>query len=85
LRPKDEPRADRVFISVLSFMPWFDVVGWIVGREGMKEQWFREGTPGFPKCWYVPRAALHPMDKLPAVDTLRAEETIRPEMMDAAQ
>jgi hypothetical protein len=64
LRPKD--REDRIFISVLSFMPDFEIIGWITGREGKQDCWYRDGTPGYPKCWYVPRHALRPMDQLPS-------------------
>jgi hypothetical protein len=72
LRPKDieRNREDKLFISVLSFWPQFtfEANGWIIMRDGMRDEWFREGTPGLPMCWYVPQTALHPMSELPTVE-----------------
>lgn len=64
LRPKDRP--DRIYISVLSFMPEFEIIGWVTGEEGKQEKWLRDGSLGRPKCFYVPRSVLHPMSQLPA-------------------
>jgi hypothetical protein len=64
LRPwKDKP--DRVYISVLCFAPRFVVLGWILGADGMQQQWYRDGSPGRPKAFWVPRNALHDLDELP--------------------
>jgi hypothetical protein len=63
LRPKD--RDDRFYISVLSFAPEFLVLGFIAGADGKQAKWLRDGTPGFPQCFYVPRAALLDLDALP--------------------
>jgi hypothetical protein len=72
LRPHDRP--DRVYISVLSFIPHHhEIVGWLWGSEGMIDDergWYRVGTPGLPKCFYVPMAALHPMAELPTREEL---------------
>lgn len=73
LRPiLDDKRKDRVFINVLAFTPHFEIIGWIWGHEGMQQKWLRDGTPSMPKCFYVPRVALHPMNELPAVAELLA-------------
>lgn len=66
LRARD--REDRIYISVLSFFPEFEVVGWITGQEGKDPQWLRDGTPGRPPCYYVPRTALHPLADLLALN-----------------
>jgi hypothetical protein len=63
LRPKD--RADRIFISVLSFAPVFRIVGWVWARDGKVDRWLRDGTPDRPKCYYVPMSALNDMGTLP--------------------
>lgn len=63
LRPDDFD--DRVYIGVLSFMPEFEIIGWIWGRDGMAERWLRDGERGRPKCFYVPRSALQPLELLP--------------------
>ena len=63
LRPNDRP--DRLYISVLSFAPEFIILGFISGQDGKQEQWLRNGTPGYPQCFYVPRGVLTDMDELP--------------------
>jgi hypothetical protein len=62
LRPHDHD--DRVYINVLSFMPEFEVLGWIWAKDGKRELWLRDGTPDRPKCFYVPRTELRPMAEL---------------------
>lgn len=63
LRPKD--RDDRIYISVLSFAPIFEVVGWITGADGKQQKWLRAGAPDRPDCFYVPRSELHAIAELP--------------------
>lgn len=65
LRPKD--RADRIYISVLSFAPEFHILGWIDGESGKDQKWYRDGTIGRPKCFYVPKDALRAMRDLSIV------------------
>jgi hypothetical protein len=62
LRPSDNP--DRVYISVLSFMPDFEILGWVTGAEAKRDEWLRDGTADRPQCFYIPRTALHPMSEL---------------------
>lgn len=61
----DKDRDDRAFISVLSFVPDFHILGWIMAKDGKQASWSRVGTPGRPPCYFVPRSALHPMSDLP--------------------
>lgn len=63
LRPRDKP--ERIYISVLSFLPQFTICGWIGGAEGKQEKWLRDGTAGRPPCFFVPRTSLKPMSLLP--------------------
>jgi len=63
LRPKD--RDDRIYISVLSFIPEFLVLGFIRGADGKQPAWLRDGSPDRPKCFYIPRAALRDLADLP--------------------
>jgi hypothetical protein len=63
LRPKD--RDDRIYISVLSFVPDFIICGWILGENGKRDEWKREGSLGRPPCYFVPRSALESLDVLP--------------------
>jgi hypothetical protein len=71
LRAKD--RDDRFYISVLSFAPDFDVLGFIRGAEGKRPEWLRDGTVGRPKCFYVPRDALHDLRELPSIADIGRE------------
>lgn len=72
LRPKD--RDDRIFIGVLALdPPEFEIMGWIWAHEAKQEQWLSNGAEGRPKCWFVPRPALKPMERLPTVAQLIAE------------
>lgn len=71
LRPGDKP--DAVYIGVLSLLPDVDVMGWIWGRDGMSEQYLRDGAPGRPPCFFVPRAALRPLSELPTISELMRE------------
>jgi hypothetical protein len=63
LRPQD--RDDRIYISVLSFLPEFIICGWITGADGKQAEWLRNGSSDRPPCYFVPRSALHPLATLP--------------------
>ena len=65
LRPKDENKKDKIFISVLSFAPRFKILGWIYGHQAMIEKWKGVADPNRPPCYLVPREALEPMSRLP--------------------
>lgn len=66
LRPRDfEKHWDDVFISVLSFLPKYHILGWKLCSDCKREEWYREGTPGRPKAYFVPRTALGPLEQLP--------------------
>jgi hypothetical protein len=62
IRTKD--RDDRIYISVLSFLPEFVICGWLAGNDCKRQEWWRDGTPGRP-CFWVPRGALQPISALP--------------------
>jgi hypothetical protein len=55
---------DAAFILARGFAPRFQLAGWIMGRDGKRQDWWRELVPGRP-CFVVPNEALHPMDTLP--------------------
>ena len=63
LRPEDKP--DRVYISVLSFMPEFHIIGWVWGADGMREEWLHRGDPDRPPCYFVPRDRIQLLKTLP--------------------
>jgi hypothetical protein len=66
LRDRDKPKLDKVFISVLSFLPEFVICGWLYGHEGFREEWRRNGSPGRDPLYWVPRSALRPLATLPS-------------------
>ena len=59
LHPDDDP--DGVFVLVVGQEPdpGVIVVGWIVGRDGMRREYL-EGPNGRPLAWFVPQPALKP-------------------------
>jgi hypothetical protein len=63
LRERDKP--GKIYISVLSFCPDFELIGWIRGVDGKRDEWLRDGDPTRPQCFYVPREKLEPMSQLP--------------------
>ena len=64
LRP-GKVHKDRAYISVLAFLPDFEIIGWIMGADATQQQWFRNGTPDRPKAWFVPQTSLQPLHTLP--------------------
>jgi hypothetical protein len=64
LRPRDFEKGDRIYVSVLSFLPEFILCGWIRSSEAKREEWCRDGTVGRPPCFFVPRGALNPISTL---------------------
>jgi hypothetical protein len=68
LRQRDNP--DKIYISVLSFLPNFEILGWIFGRDGKLNKFLRDGSVDRPQCFYVPRTVLHPMCEIPKQPSL---------------
>jgi len=83
LRPRDNP--DKVYIGVLSFAPDFELIGWIRGADGKRDEWLRPGDPERPPCFYVPRKALLPMEELPSIAELEAEARLQGTMQFARE
>lgn len=61
IRPQD--RDEDVFILVRGKSPSFSVVGWIRGRDAKRAEWMREHG-GRPPAYFVPDAALQPIEAL---------------------
>jgi hypothetical protein len=57
IRPGDAD--DRPFFLVLGQFPTYRVVGWIMGRDGKREEW-RQHYGDRPAAFFVPQSALHP-------------------------
>jgi hypothetical protein len=80
VRPRDFEKLkgsdETPFISVLSFAPKFECMGWILGKDAKRKEWWREGTKGRPPAWWVPAIALLPMRTLPLPDRLLVARTL---------
>ena len=63
LRKTDKP--DRAYISVLSFMPEFQIIGWLWGSDGFAAGRLYEGDKSRPPCWFVPLTCIQPFSSLP--------------------
>jgi hypothetical protein len=61
---RDSDPDDRPYILVKGSCPTYDVVGWIWGHEARRPEW-RKNHGGYGEAYFVPDAALHPMDTLP--------------------
>lgn len=70
VRAKDS--EDKIYISVLSFLPDFHLIGWQHGKNCKLPEYLRDGSPGRPPCYFVPRSALHEMEELPEPFDLEA-------------
>lgn len=62
VRPTDPDGAP--FVLVVGRPPALDVVGWILGADAKREEWWRDGTPPY---FAVPPAALRPLIELEEV------------------
>lgn len=60
LHPSD-PDAD-VFVLVTGHAPVLTLRGWIYGRDGKAERWWRDPTGSRP-AFFVPQSALQPMQR----------------------
>jgi len=61
IHPKDPD--DRKFVLVTGCAPLFNVVGWIVGRDGKREEFWKDPAGSRP-AFFVPHSALRPIDEL---------------------
>lgn len=54
----------RVYVLAIGRAPSFKLAGWIVGRDAKRAEWLRSINDR-PAAYFVPQAALHPMNTLP--------------------
>lgn len=65
---KDDP-AERPYVLVYweraaeNMCPKFWILGWICGRDGMRDEWWESNKNGEP-CYWVPQSALSDVDYL---------------------
>jgi len=61
---RDDDADEAPFILVRGRVPLFEVVGWIRGRDGKRDEW-RHAHGGRPPAYFVPAEALLPLETLP--------------------
>lgn len=52
--------SDRPFLLVTGALPDFDVVGWIMGGDAKRQEWWNDRAPR--AAFFVPQAALAPVE-----------------------
>jgi hypothetical protein len=67
LHPEDPD--ERAFILVRGLAPYFEVAGWIMGRDGKQERFWCDPSGNGRPAYFVPGPALA------SLDTLLAEES----------
>jgi len=58
LHPTDPD--DRAFVLVTGTAPTYRLIGWIRGREGKRQEWWKDPAGG-RAAYFVPQRALRPM------------------------
>jgi hypothetical protein len=63
VRPDDAPLEGQPFVLMVGNFSLFAVVGWMIGRDARREEWWqRHGDR--PGAWFVPQAALRDISEL---------------------
>ena len=60
---------DKRYILVRADLPRFVLVGWILGRDAKRDEWWTDPTGKGRWAYFVPASALHPMPVRVRVDT----------------
>lgn len=66
IKPHD--RDDRPFLLVLGSAPSYWIVGWIMGVDGKRPEWWRDPTGRVEPRYYVPQDALNDLGALPGYE-----------------
>jgi hypothetical protein len=61
IRTDDNPA--HKYVLVLGIMPMFDVVGWYLGKDARRGEWWH-AHGGREPAWFVPQEELHPISDL---------------------
>lgn len=62
---REDDREGDVFILVTGSAPFYDIKGWILGRDARRDDWWK-GFGNKPKAWFVPLENLNALETLPA-------------------
>lgn len=63
IRPRDRDNSGGVFILVTGGLISWRIQGWIIGRDGMKDEWMKYYA-GRPGAWFVEQEHLLDMAEL---------------------
>jgi hypothetical protein len=75
IRPNDHD--DDPFLLVVGRIPAFRLVGWVYGRDG-KQDLYWKAPNGRPGAWFLPQSALRPIEELRSMLLRRQLEGFRP-------
>ena len=60
LRPDDKDKSDKFFILVRGMLGKYQIAGWIIGVDGMQDEYWCEPTNGKrDPAWFIPANKLH--------------------------
>jgi hypothetical protein len=60
---RDNDKLDSIYVLVVGQCPTYRVIGWMRGRDGRRPEY--EQTYGNrPRAYFVPQAALKPIEEL---------------------
>lgn len=62
-----DDKDDDSFVLVCGIAPRFVVKGWMPGREAKRPEWLK-AHGGRPPAWFVPQAALWPLESIERED-----------------
>lgn len=60
----DRDPDERPFVLARGRAPHFEIVGWLMGREAKRPEFWKDPAGGRP-AYFVPDAALRPIEELP--------------------
>jgi hypothetical protein len=60
---RDCDPSDRIYVLVRGEAPDFEIVGWMSGADAKRREWLQSYGGGTP-AYFVPDAALHPIEEL---------------------
>lgn len=60
---RDNDADDRLFVLVVGDPPVVRIVGFLRGADAKRDEWLRN-PHGHRAAWFVPQAALHPINEL---------------------
>lgn len=78
LHPSDDP--DAVYVHIRTHRrPWFEITGWVRGRDGQTQEFWRLGKKFLPRpAFLVPADRLRPLADIPREDIYGKHDRLCP-------